>query len=363
MYVVIMAGGGGTRLHPLSTPERPKPFLPLLGAETLLQRTVSRLLDGPELRGAGLARSDITVVAAGSYAPLVREQLPGVGLLGEPTGRNTAAAIALATLALDRPEDEVMVVLPADHRIEREAVFRSVLRAAAGSVATGAAGVPDPLVTLGIQPDEPSTEYGYLRPRLADRADVDGLTTYPLESFIEKPDRERAVALLAEPGIAWNAGMFVWRRRAIRAALARHAPDILEGVGEGLEHDRLAEAYGEVRARSIDYAVMEPAAAAGVVVMAAMDVGWSDLGGWTSLLGALGAGGTGRVLEPGGRAELGREDLAIRRVDGRLMLDRGPLSGILDADGPSAILHGADADLPIVEALIARCTPPEDRSS
>jgi hypothetical protein len=95
--------------------------------------------------------------------------------------------------------------------------------------------------------------------------------------------------------------------------------------------------------------------------MAAMDVGWSDLGGWTSLLGALGARGAGRVVEAGATAELGPDDLAIRRIRGRLVLDRGPLSGILDPDGPSAILLGGVADLPIVDALIARCSPPEAR--
>jgi mannose-1-phosphate guanylyltransferase len=151
MYVVILAGGGGTRLHPISTPERPKPFLPLLGERTLLQLTVDRLLDGPELRDRGLTAADVTVLAAGRYDPLVRQQLPGVAMLGEPRGRNTAAAIALATLAIDRPDDEVMIVLPADHRIEREATFRGVLAAAAGSIATGAFGIESPLVTLGIR--------------------------------------------------------------------------------------------------------------------------------------------------------------------------------------------------------------------
>ena len=124
MYVVIMAGGGGTRLRPLSTAGRPKPFLPLLPTgETLLQRTVRRL-DGPELGPV-----DVFVVASAAYAPLVEAQVPEARVVIEPEGRNTAAAIALAALAIERPDDDVMVVLPADHRIDpdREGTFRGVL--------------------------------------------------------------------------------------------------------------------------------------------------------------------------------------------------------------------------------------------
>ena len=161
MYVVIMAGGGGTRLWPLSSPERPKPFLPLFPDGTLFEKTVRRLL-GPEL---GLSASDITVVAAGRYASLAREQWPGIGVLVEPEGRNTTAAVALATIAIDRPDDDVMVVLPADHLIGREDVFRGVIRDASLGIAREAFGLDAPLVTLGVQADRAATEYGYLIPR------------------------------------------------------------------------------------------------------------------------------------------------------------------------------------------------------
>ncbi len=359
MYVVILAGGGGTRLHPLSTPERPKPFLPLVGKRTLLQRTVERLFDGPELLAAGLRRTDVTVLVAARYAPIVGEQLPRTAVLAEPVGRNTAAAIALASLAIDRPDDEIMVVLPADHLIGREDVFRAVLRVAADSLATGAFGIESPLVTLGIRPDRPSTDFGYLRPRLEAGSDIGGLRAYPLAAFEEKPGKDRAAALLREPGTAWNAGMFVWRRRALRRAFDAFAPDILATIDDGLRSGDLAGAYAAVRATSIDYAVMEPAAAAGSVVMAAMDVGWSDLGGWTALLESLGAGGTGRVVQPGEAADVGPDDLVVRRRGERLALAAGPAAGILDPDGPTALLTAARPDRPIVEALIARCSPSE----
>ncbi|HEY5629739.1 MAG TPA: sugar phosphate nucleotidyltransferase, partial [Candidatus Limnocylindrales bacterium] len=165
MDIVIMAGGGGTRLRPLSTSARPKPFLPLLpGGETLLQRTVARLR-GPEIGD----EPDVAVVVSAAWAPLVAAQVPGARLIIEPEGRNTAAAIALAALEPGRDQDAVMAVLPADHRIEpaREATFRAVLRTAASGLARGRFGLASPLVTLGVQVTRPATEYGYLLPDVA----------------------------------------------------------------------------------------------------------------------------------------------------------------------------------------------------
>ena len=200
MYVVILAGGGGTRLWPLSRPDRPKPFLPLVGDETLLQRTVSRILPLVD-------EMDVFVVTDRRYGQLVQEQVPNIRLIVEPSARNTAAAIALASAVIDRSDDEVMVVLPADHWIEKEDVFRGVLDAAARSLATGCFGVAQPLVTLGIQADHASTDYGYLRPDQMHGARIDGLVAYPLLGFEEKPTDARARELINLPGVAWNAGM------------------------------------------------------------------------------------------------------------------------------------------------------------
>ena len=237
-----MAGGGGTRLWPLSTPERPKPFLPLFPGEaqhqTLFQKTIARIV-GPDL---GL--DDITVVASGAYAALARGQVPGVRVLAEPQGRNTAAAIALAAVAIDRSDDDVMIVLPADHLIVAEAVFRNVLSAAAG-LAAGSFGIPDPLVTLGIEVDRPATEYGYLLPDLDRGSVVGGLQAYPLRAFEEKPDPARAVDLGATPGVAWNAGMFLWRRGAIRAAFEDFAPDVFDPIADGWARGRLADRFAD----------------------------------------------------------------------------------------------------------------------
>ena len=361
MYVVIMAGGGGTRLWPLSQPERPKPFLPLTGPESLLQATARRLLDGPEL--AGLEASSIAVVTDRRYDALVREQLPGVMVVSEPVGRNTAPAIALAVLALDRPEDEVMLVLPADQRIDpaREGRFRQVIADAAGGLASGSFGIGLPLVTLGVTPTHAATEYGYLVPRRADGQRIRALDAYPLEAFEEKPAARRATELLASGGVAWNAGMFLWQRGAIRDALARYThllDDLAPAIGSP---EALAAAYDHVDARSIDYAVMEPAARDRRVVMASLDVGWSDLGGWPALLDALGHPADGGVIQAGQQVSTTSDDLIVERGPAGLTVRPGS-PGTMTPERPVAVLRRALAARPAVEALLGRCSAAEARA-
>jgi mannose-1-phosphate guanylyltransferase len=369
MYVVILAGGGGTRLWPLSTPDRPKPFLPLLAdGESLFQRTIRRL-DGPQL-GAFEAARDLYVFVDGRFTALAhaqaRAEAPGLRdehVLAEPTGRNTAAAIALATAGIERDDDEVMVVLPADHLIPaaREGLFRAVLGAAELELAQDFPGVPDALVTLGVQTDRPATEYGYLRPELDSVVRRD-LTGYRLKAFIEKPDRAHAEGLIREEGVAWNAGMFLWRRRAIRAALQTYpkAAPIWAAVQDGVRSGDLVGAYDRLEplALSIDYAVMEPAAAAGRVVMGSMDVGWSDLGSWHALLDALGAPGVeGRVVKPGEIVNLDPTDLLVDRQGwpeaGAFHLAAGPVT-MGPFDRPTALLRDAARHERVVTDLLAR---------
>ena len=347
MYVVILAGGGGTRLWPLSRPDRPKPFLPLVGDETLLQRTVARVAPLVD-------EVDVFCVTERRYGQLVQDQVPDIGLIVEPAARNTAAAIALATRVIERPDDEVMVVLPADHWIEDEAGFQAVIRMAAEQLATGAFDVDRPLVTLGVRPTHASTDYGYLRPDTMRAAKLDGVRVHPLVGFEEKPTDARARELINLPGVAWNAGMFAWQRGAIRAALEKYTPLpmlIDQAVGSDLA---LTGAYDRITPISIDKAVMESAAADHQVVMGAMDVGWSDLGSWTALLRVLGAsadggtadGASGRVVQTGETVELGSDDLVIRSVDGRLAVETGPAvagatGGTIVSDGVWAHLAGA----------------------
>jgi mannose-1-phosphate guanylyltransferase len=356
VYAVILAGGGGTRLWPLSRPETPKPFLPLLGDRSLLQRTVDRLVGHPELP---LTEDDVAVVTDRRYGVLVRDQLPDVRAINEPVGRNTAAAIALATVILDRDPDEVMLVLPADHTIADEAAFRRVL-AGAERLAEGAFEIEAPLVTLGIRITRPATEYGYLVPDIDRRETRDGLVAYPLDAFEEKPSPARAVELQGRTGTAWNAGIFAWRRRSIRDAIERHT-GLLTLIGPvARSEDGLARAYDQLLPVSIDHAVMEGAARGRSVVMAKADVGWSDLGSWSALLGELGAVGTGRVVQAGETATAGTDDVIVRREDARLTVSAGP-EDIL-ASSPVALLSGARPNLDVVQALVARVAEWEVRS-
>jgi mannose-1-phosphate guanylyltransferase len=356
VYAVIMAGGGGTRLWPLSSPERPKPFLPLLGNRTLLQLTADRL--------NGLVdSSSVFVVTDRRYEDFVRAQLPDATILAEPQGRNTAAAIALATVAIDRPGDEVMLVLPADQTVEKPDAFLAVLKAAESELALGSFGLRGPLVTLGVQTTRPATEYGYLIPDLEQRRTL-RLDAFRLKAFQEKPTRDHAELLLQQPGVAWNAGMFMWRRRAIRAALRTFAGRVLEPIELGFGAGTLDEVYATIESISIDYAVMEPAAAAGQVVMGSMDVGWNDLGSWTSLLGELGMPSIEATIVQAGRpVEAGPNDLVVwRPAPGRVSSVVGADATMTASNGPVAVLRGARQVQSRIDQLLDRCSNPEAQS-
>lgn len=332
MYAVVLAGGGGTRLWPLSRPERPKPFLKLLGDETLIQRTVARL-------APLVSPADVYVIAERRHLALVAEQLPAIppgNLIGEPVGRNTAAAVALAAEAIERPADEVMLVLPADAHIADEAGYRDAL-AAAAEVARGGS-----LVTLGITPSGPETGYGYVLARPPAR-DVAGHPTFAVDRFVEKPTVERANELIATGLASWNAGIFAWTRATIRDRLQRHASDIVglvaQIVADGTREE-MERAYPSIRATSIDYAVMEPASLEGAVAVVPMNVGWSDLGSWSALRDAWQEAVTdpvgGATVGLGNRRDIGSTDSLVL-AEGRLVVTIG-LHDIIVVDTPEALL-------------------------
>jgi mannose-1-phosphate guanylyltransferase/mannose-6-phosphate isomerase len=210
--------------------------------------------------------------------------------------------------------------------------------------------------------DRPATEYGYLIPDVARGEQIAGLQAYPLQRFEEKPKPARAEELAEQVGVAWNAGIFLWRRRAIIAALGRYT-GLLQSLGPMVASPQMLDrAYESIqRAVSIDYAVMESAARNGAVVMASMDVGWSDIGSWSALLAAIGARGTGSVVQAGETVEVEVDDLVVRRVDGRLGVIAPPERGSITAMHPIAVLHGTGPDRDRIEALIERCADPEER--
>lgn len=256
---VILCGGGGTRLWPLSTPLKPKQFLTLSGPKTMLAETAARVGDEDRFRRP-------IAIGSARHAALLRETLTHARILQEPVGKNSAPPIAAACL-MSAPED-LLLVLPADHYIEDVPAFRSAIDAGAAAAADGR------IVTFGIEPDHPATGYGYIE------AQGEGLSR-PVVRFVEKPDHDTAVEYLATGRFFWNAGIFLFQASVMLDALEAHAPDILAGVRRALIDDRLDRAaFRDVRAESIDYAVLETAQNISVVPVS---MGWSDLGDFRAL--------------------------------------------------------------------------------
>lgn len=279
---VILSGGAGTRLWPLSTPERPKQFHDLSGAETMLRLTAARVSDRSRFAAP-------IIVASAAHAEAIEAQLDDIGaLILEPVGRNTAPAIALAALSV-RPED-LLLVMPSDHVIADPDAFQAAIDRAA------AAAVDGWLMTFGIAPDRPETGYGYIR-----RGAAIGEGAFAVDRFVEKPDAATAAAYLAEGGYDWNGGIFLFRAGDLLGGLEQHAPDILSvtrgalaaGTSDGRRITPDPESFAAVRAQSIDHALMEVAGRVGVVPVA---MGWSDLGSWDALYELGGKDADGNVV-------------------------------------------------------------------
>jgi mannose-1-phosphate guanylyltransferase len=268
-----MAGGSGTRFWPRSRVRVPKQLLPIVGRHSLLADTLARVRP--------LVGSRRTyVVTASSHAAAVRREARGVpraNVLVEPEGRNTAAAIALAALRLaSASPDAVMIVLPADHAVGDPVRFRETLAQAADvAVAT------DRLVTIGVPPTYPETGYGYIQVGEPLGPAADG--THAVARFLEKPDRERAAAMIAAGDVLWNAGIFAWRVERIVAELRRWLPELMESLEAALRRGTtaaLARAYRRLPSISIDHGVLERAERVAVV---RATFPWSDVGSWAAV--------------------------------------------------------------------------------
>jgi mannose-1-phosphate guanylyltransferase len=266
---VILAGGKGERFWPLSRKKYPKQFLSLDGSGiSLLQATAQRLL--PLAQGG----ENLWVVTSALLAEGVREQLPDLlatNLLLEPEGRDTAPAVAWATVEIAKRygKDAVIGFFPADHWIGDLDAFEKTLRAAS-ELATD----QDAIVTLGIQPNEPATGYGYIEQGNA-QGTYGGLPIYKVSRFTEKPDRKTAEAFLETGKFSWNSGMFIFRAGVVLEELQRHAPQVLEPL-----LTKGKDAYAQLEKISIDYALMEKTQLAYVLPA---NFGWDDLGDWNSL--------------------------------------------------------------------------------
>jgi mannose-1-phosphate guanylyltransferase len=286
--------------------------------------------------------------------PLVSDQAPQLlsrHLIGEPFGRNTAAAIALAALVSQRAGSDAMVVLPADHYIGDEQRFRDVLTEAARAAQDGS------LVTLGIQATGPETGYGYVVGREDSPDGEAGRGARSVDRFVEKPSRERAMELLADPrGAWWNAGIFVWRQDAFLENMERYAPAVIGALKKGLEVGQsLTSIYEGLPNVSIDRALLEPASMDGRVKVVPADVGWSDLGSWDALHRALAekSGSLDGVVAVGRAEDIASQGVLTHSSAGRLVVTIG-LRDTIVVDTPDVVLVCASDRAQDVRAIVDR---------
>ncbi len=269
---IILSGGSGTRLWPRSRPDRPKPFLPLIGDRTLFQQALDRVTNTAVFGPA-------VIVAGEGHVPHIVEQASGqpIELLVEPCARNTAPAIALAAHRL--AQDDVMLVCTSDHFIADTAAFVDAVRAATALARDGY------LVSLGITPDHPETGYGYIQRGTP----LNG--GYRVDRFVEKPDSETAAFFVNEGNYSWNGGIFAFTAGTFLDELAKFRPELARlvasavqaGSGSGNIFRPAAKPFAQIDGESIDYAVMENTQKAAIVPVS---MGWSDIGNWNSLFDA-----------------------------------------------------------------------------
>ncbi len=323
---VLLCGGSGTRLWPLSRKSYPKQFTELVGEESLFQASARRL------SGPGYAAP--LVITGADFRFIATEQLAATGIAGgtvliEPEGRNTAPAVLAAALWLARKDPEaLMLVAPSDHVIPDPAAFRAAVEAGRAAAEAGT------LVTFGITPDRPETGYGYLELATAPNGGP-----VPLQRFVEKPDLATAEAMLATGSFLWNAGIFLFSVKAILAAFEAHAPELIapvtaavEGGATDLTFFRLDPGpWSQVADISIDYAVMEKAENLSVVPYTGA---WSDLGGWDAVWRESGAG----VVTTGAATAIDCADTLLRSESPDLELVGIGLKDTIVVATPDAVL-------------------------
>jgi mannose-1-phosphate guanylyltransferase len=332
-YAVIMAGGGGTRLWPVSRKERPKQLLSLLGKETLFQSTAARLekLFPPER---------ILIVTVAELATEMQEQVPSIpaeNYLIEPTPRGTASVVALAAAVLEKRDPQaILAIQTSDHYIRNHDLFHFLIRTAF-EVAK-----KNYLVTLGIAPTFPSTAYGYIQ----QGESLDGDYNYPVyrvKSFREKPDQESAQHLLRRGDHSWNSGMFVWRADVILAEIKKQMPDLFRAVREISsawdtpdQEDVLQECWKDLKSQTIDYGILEKAEQ--VAVLPAGGLGWSDVGSWNSLFEVLLPDMNGNVSAGAQHLALDTHNTLVYSGDDQRLVVTIGLDGIVVVDAGDVLM-------------------------
>lgn len=304
LNAVILGGGSGTRLWPLSKTTFPKQFLSLPSGNSMIQETLSRVasLVAPEY---------FWVVTGRSIAGLVHEFLPAVPqshILGEPVGRNTSAAIAWAASAIAREDPQAtMIVLPADHVIRKVQAFNQTLRLAVHLAEQGY------LVTLGIKPTAPETGYGYIRYATPVSEGFDH-QAFRAERFVEKPDLATARSYLQDGHYVWNSGMFIWKVETILAELHQHLPELarnidimVDAMGTPRERATFDELWPSLQTISIDYGVLEKTRN---LVVIPSDIGWNDVGNWEQYASLFPADEHG-VRSVGAHVDKGSRDIFV----------------------------------------------------
>jgi mannose-1-phosphate guanylyltransferase len=332
MYVVILAGGSGTRFWPLSRTARPKQLISITGDRTMLQRTVERVLPLKPKRILIITNS---VQAEETERQLAHYRKVPIDVISEPLARNTAPAIGLAaTIIAAHDPQGVMVVLPADHFIKDEDALRQTLVHASHAARNGY------LVTLGIMPSRPETGYGYIEADM----ELRGAGPFPVKRFVEKPPLDQAVTYLEEGNFFWNSGMFIWRADTILQEFESHLPamagvfskiSFTNDVWELSDLDQQIEAvYSAVESVSIDVGVMEKSSRVQVVPV---EMGWSDVGSWSSLPEVVAADGAGTVcVNANGHVAIDSHDCIIY-ADSRVVATVG-VSNLIIVSTPDALL-------------------------
>ena len=279
MKAVILAGGGGTRLWPLSTPEKPKQFHKLVSEKTLFQETIDRL--------DFLEPTDIYIATNKDHHHFIEEQAPQIpeeNIIYEPALRDTASCIGLAAATIEarhRP-DEVMIIAYADHLIENKDEFQKCIKVAA-EIATQ----ENTLNIVEVTPEEPNTNYGYIH--LGEKHnEIDGISSFKVQGFKEKPDPATAEKFVKSGEYLWNTGIYVWKAGVLMEKFAKHAPDTHKKLAQIQElPGSLESVYPTLEKISIDYAIMEKIDPEEIRIIEARNLGWSDIGTWETLFKEL----------------------------------------------------------------------------